>query len=235
MKCLLCTHIFEDEIVLNNHYIQTDRVNSDDSFFKVLFQKSKKKTFFIRKCYRCDKILTSQYQEKIRNSMKHYQEGGQLPIKGKAMESIIGQEKKKIFINFEKHKDSYDFIDGFRLPQECFNIFNIKFNTNGEKELIFKSTFGVVNYQPPPDQLPGAVGILDKILWSTQTYEGRFFNKFIRHSLIYDIRKRVIVNEQNGSSWRFYRYDFISITITEEEGKILYLYGKKIKKIAVTN
>ena len=51
MKYLLCTHIFEDEIVLKNiyikkkHYIQIDRVNSDDSFFKALFQKSKKKHF----------------------------------------------------------------------------------------------------------------------------------------------------------------------------------------------
>ena len=90
-----------------------------------------------------------------------------------------------------------------------FKVFNIKFNTNGEKESIFKSSFGIVNYQPPPEQLPGGVGIFGKRVWSTKTYFGYFFNEFIRYSLINDIRKRVIVNQETGSSWQFNRYDFI--------------------------
>ena len=44
-------------------------------------------------------------------------------------------------------------MDAFGLPEEIFNGFDIKFNTNGEKELVFKSTFEIVKYQPSPEDL----------------------------------------------------------------------------------
>ena len=48
--------------------------------------------------------------------------------------------------------------------------------------------------------------------WSTETYFGRFFNEYIRVSLTNDIRKKIILNARTGSSWRFNRYDSISVT-----------------------
>ena len=88
--------------------------------------------------------------------------------------------------------------------------------------MIIKSTFTIVNCQPPPD-LPGAMGIFDKRIWSTKTYFGNFFNEFIKVSLIHDIKKRVIVNEDiTGSTWRFNRYDSVSVTFnTVENQKIV--------------
>ena len=37
---------------------------------------------------------------------------------------------------------------------------------------------------------------------------GVFFNDFIKYSLINDIRKRIIINQETGSSWQYNRYDF---------------------------
>ena len=91
-----------------------------------------------------------------------------------------------------------------------------------KKEIVFKSTFTILNYQPPPKDLPGAVDIFDKRIWSTRTYFGNFFNEFIKLSLIYDIKKRIIVNQDTGSSWRFNRYDSVLVTFnTVENQKIV--------------
>ena len=96
---------------------------------------------------------------------------------------------------------------------------DIKFNTDGEKQLVFKSTFTIMNYQPPPGDLSGAVGIFDKRFWSTPAYFGNFFNDFIKISLIYDIKKRVIVIQITGSSWRFNRYDSFSVILNTVENQ----------------
>ena len=109
-------------------------------------------------------------------------------------------------------KNSYDFKDPVKLVEDFFGVVDIKFVTDGKKELIIKSTFAIQNYQLPPEDINNVVGIYDKRIWSTQTYFGRFFNEFIKFSLINDIRKRIIVNARTGSLWRFNRYDSISVT-----------------------
>ena len=84
---------------------------------------------------------------------------------------------------------------------------------------MIKSSFAIQNYQPPPEDINNVVGIYDKRIWSTQTYFGRFFNEYIRVSLINDIKKRIIVNARTGSLWRFNRYDSISVTFNTKENQ----------------
>ena len=221
MKCLLCTRSFEEKNSLQNHDIDRHEINSSNWFFKALFKEDNNR-FFVRKCYWCEQFLSSQSEEKTHNFLNHYQKGGQLLIEYKPIETDIKQIVKKFPIEFEKHKNSYDFADPVGLPEAFFKVADIKFNTNGEKELICKSTFGIVNYQPPPEDLSGALGIFDKRVWSTDTYFGNFFNDFIKLSLINDIKKRIIINQQTGGSWKFSRYDFISVTLnTVENQKIV--------------
>ena len=92
-------------------------------------------------------------------------------------------------------------------------MLDIKFVTDGKKEFVIKSSFAIQNYQPPPEDINNVLGSYDKRIWSTQTYFGRFFNEYIRASLTNDIKKRIIVNARAGSSWRFNRYDSISVTV----------------------
>ena len=42
--------------------------------------------------------------------------------------------------------------------------------------------------------------------WTTETYDSVYFNKYIFHSLKFDILKRVINNQMSGSSWYFKRF-----------------------------
>ena len=92
-----------------------------------------------------------------------------------------------------------------------------------KKELVIKFTFAIKNYQPPPtEDINNAVAIYDNRIWSTPTYFGKFFNEFIKVSLINDIKKRIIVKAKTGSSWRFNRHDSVSVTFnTVENQKIL--------------
>ena len=43
--------------------------------------------------------------------------------------------------------------------------------------------------------------------------KGFFFNEFIKISLIFDIHKRIIINGATGSSWRFNRFQLLSISM----------------------
>ena len=120
MKCLLFTRNFEDKNSLQSHYIETHGVNSTNWFFKALFKKKNKSKFFVRKCYRCNEIFTSQNQEKNHNFVKHYQKGGQIPIEYKPIETNIRQTIKNFSMKFDKHQNSYDFADPISLQEEFF-------------------------------------------------------------------------------------------------------------------
>ena len=103
--------------------------------------------------------------------------------------------------------------------EDFFGVVEIKFITDGKKELVMKSTFTIQNYQPPPEDINHAIGIYEKRVWSTQAYFGKFFNEFIKVSLFNDIKKRIKVNAKTGSLWRFNRYDSVSATFNTVENQ----------------
>ena len=105
--------------------------------------------------------------------------------------------------------------DGVDFPEEFLNAFDIKFIGNGDKNLIFKCLFVIINYQSPA--IEGGVPIYDSRFWSTRTYEGFYFNEYIKYSLAQDVCTRIVVNAQAGSSWRFYRFQSISVIINMGE------------------
>ena len=101
---------------------------------------------------------------------------------------------------------------------------DINFLTDGKKELVIKSTFSVRNYQPPPEELNNVTGLYDLRIWSTAVYVGNFFNDFIKTSLKNDIKKRIILSGQIGSSWHFDRFQSISAVFNNNDNqKILRL------------
>ena len=151
--------------------------------------------------------------------MKHYQKGGQIPLENRSIIIKTDNTIKKFVIEYDKHKNSYDFEDPVGLLEDFFAVVDIKFQRDGKKKLVIKFTFTIMNYQPPPEDINNVVGIYDKRLWSRPTYFGNFFNEFIKISLIHDIKKRIIVNKRTGSSWRFNRYDSVSVTFNTVEYK----------------
>ena len=112
--------------------------------------------------------------------MFHYQKVGQVPLENKPIIIKTDGTIKKFLIECNKHKNSCDFEDPVKLVEDFLSVVDIKFVTDGRKELIIKSTFAIQNYQPPPEDINNVVGIYDERIWSTQTYFGRFFNEFIK-------------------------------------------------------
>ena len=216
MRCLYCGINFEDTAKLKSHYFSYHRINSDNYFLKRLFEKNN--TFSIKKCYRCDEILLNGSYEKKHNFLKRYQEGGSRPTELKPInKTILDRNFQKFSINFDEHSNSYDFANGMGLAEEFVNVFDKNFNSFGDKKLVLTCSFIIVNYQSPvEDGLP----IYDSRFWSTKTYEGFYFNDFIKTSLIYDIRKRIIINGATGSSSKFNRFQSLSISVnaTENQG-----------------
>ena len=112
------------------------------------------------------------------------------------------------------------FTDGVSFPEEFLNAFDVKLIGNGDKNLFFKCSFVIANYQPPA--IEGGVPIYDSRFWSPKTYEGFYFNEYIKYSLAQGVFKRIIVNAQASSSWRFYIFQSISVIInTDEDQQIL--------------
>ena len=103
-----------------------------------------------------------------------------------------------------------------------FDLIDVNFLTDGKKHLIVKSSFSIQNYQPHLENMNNVRGLYDDRLWSTPAYEDYFFNDFIKSSLKNDIKKRIIINGITGSSWRFNRFQFVSVTFnTKTNQKIL--------------
>ena len=175
MRCPYCGLNFEDIL---NHYITHHNINSNNYLFKQLFEKVN--NFFIKNCLRCDEILLNGIHEKEHNFLKHYQEGGSLPIELKPINrTILDRNLQKFSTKFDEHSDSYDFANGKKLPVEFLNVFNTKFNSSVDEKFIFKCLFIIINYQPPAVDIGAA--ICDSRFWSTKTDEGFFLMNLSKH------------------------------------------------------
>ena len=130
MKCLLCTHQFEEKNLLVKHYITDHKINTANWFFKALF-KEKKGHFFSRKCYRCETFLTRKSEEKRHIFLFCLQKGGEIPLEDQPIIIKNDGTIKKFVIEYNKHKNSYDFEHPVKLVEDFFPVVDINFVTDG--------------------------------------------------------------------------------------------------------
>ena len=78
----MCSRFYEKKNDLKKHYLTRDRINAKNYFFKALFKKTNG-NFSLRKCYRCDMLITSSFEEVQHNFIQHYQKGGELPLENR--------------------------------------------------------------------------------------------------------------------------------------------------------
>ena len=147
--------------------------------------------FSLRKCYRCDKLITSSFEEVQHNSVQHYQKGGEIPLENRHLKKRSDGSIIKFYIDYEIHKNNYDFADAGKLLEDFFDVVDINFLTDGKRELIIKSTFNIQNFQPSPEDLNNVRGLYDQRAWSTPVYFGNFCNDYIKTSLKNDIKKKL--------------------------------------------
>ena len=107
MKCLLCSSIFQNEEDLLNHYVSYHNVDENNCFFQKLFQ-SKIKSL-LKHCVRCSEFLTTEKHKSVHNFLKH-DEGKSILFEGKPIEISRFPGLTIYSIEFQKHKNFYDFF-----------------------------------------------------------------------------------------------------------------------------
>ena len=63
MKCLCCGKVFDDESLLEEHYVTFHNVGENNYFFKKLFTRGS--AFVPRKCFRCQHFRFNRRGKKI--------------------------------------------------------------------------------------------------------------------------------------------------------------------------
>ena len=86
------------------------------------------------------------------------------------------------------------------------------------KKVIIKATISILNFQPPEQN--GFLEITDSRIWSTDIYDCVYFNSFARENIERYIKRRIIINGQTGSSWRFKHFNHITIHVSRDKLKI---------------
>ena len=74
---------------------------------------------------------------------------------------------------------------------------------------MFKCSFYIENKEN--SDTPNLQPSIDTRYWTTETYDGKYFNDFIFSGLRQDILKRVIVNNMSGSAWYFKRFIYLAV------------------------
>ena len=129
MKCILCMINFESDETLKSHYFCQHFVNENDSFFKDLFSPD-------NNLRSCDQFMMEFANGRLRKNhmflFHYYQTGGnrtnqQLPV------NFLRRAPVKYFsINFQQHRNNYDFFQEEILYRKFTIVFflmtNIRYN-----------------------------------------------------------------------------------------------------------
>ena len=107
-------------------------------------------------------------------------------------------------INFEQHKNFYDFFNSSMIDVFLDSIYEI-FRPNTEKK--FQGYAEIVNQQRVE------IILQDKRVWLTNSFNSKHFNDFFRREIRDEITKRIIANGQTGSSWYFKRFQRLTIIV----------------------
>ena len=79
------------------------------------------------------------------------------------------------------------------------------------KENKFQGYAEIINQQR------GEIVLEDKRVWLTNVYCSKYFNDFVRGEIKDEITKRVVVNEESGSSWHFKWFNRLNIIVSVAE------------------
>ena len=121
-------------------------------------------------------------------------------------------------IDFQKNSDFYSFYNSEKDVDDFLK--NIKYKFKPSNKNWFKCSFYNENEQS--SVTPNSQPLLNIRYWTTETYDGKYFNDFIFLALRQDILKRVIVNNMSGSAWYFKRFTYLAVNVLDsqfEKGK----------------
>ena len=138
MKCLLSNFQSNDQKEVKNHYINFNRVDSKNEFFKKIFVEDKN-VFFGKRCLRCQEYLPTSRFKIYHNFLKLYNDGETVVDNKPITVTEIGAVKK-YEITFQEHSDSYDFFNSEKLVDEFLLLAKSNFfcsNTDFYIDVVF--------------------------------------------------------------------------------------------------
>ena len=210
MKCLMCSSQFDDRNKLIEHYISYHNIDQNSYFFKYLIQNVQNKPH-LKKCIRCDEFIATKKEKVQHDFLKHYDIGKEVPFEEKPIDIIRYPALTIYKIEFKKHNQQY----AFNNSEKCIDTFlrNVKHRFQATNKKWFKCSFTIENIQNASSTDFQAMS--STRYWTTETYDGIYFNDFIFFSLKAKILKRVIVNQMSGSSWYFRRFLNLALKVLD--------------------
>ena len=109
-------------------------------------------------------------------------------------------------INYFQHRNFYNFFDAEKIVDSFLNTFERSFVFDSKAKM--HGYIDLINYQPTK-----IIEVESKRVWLTDVFTGRYFIQYIRGEIRANFLRRVIVNGGTGSSWKFKRFDRISLTV----------------------
>ena len=115
-------------------------------------------------------------------------------------------------INFSQHKKFYDFHKSGVLDSFLDSAYETFRPT---KDCKFQGYAEIVNQQKGQDTI-----LEDTCVWLTNSYNSKHFNDFVRGQMRDDITKRIISNDQTGSSWHFKRFKRLTVIVISLDNSV---------------
>ena len=214
MKFLLCNFKNSNLDYLKKHYIDFHQVDSENHFFRKLFEEGQSNVFHGKKCIRCKEFLPTVKSKRYHDFIKHYELGKDAIQSENKPVSIITVGPIKIYeIRFEQHSADYDFFNSEEVVDDF--LFKVKNRiVRSDRDFIIRCGFSLQNIQPSPEGFDQP--LKSSRYWSTDPIQTKSFNDYVLFTLRSPILKRAINNGLSGSSWRFERFNYINIKLTSE-------------------
>ena len=214
MQCLLCNQKLTTRKNLKDHYINSHKVNKNNSFFKKLIDQKKKNVMYRRNCNYCDEFVFVNKAE--HDFLKHYMIGSGndendddtvRPLNVTSLGVI-----KKFEITFREHSTHYDFFDSVALVDGFLaEIKNYVFRYNND--VLIRAGFSIENIQQALSDY--SMPLVQTRYWSTEPLLTKSFNDFISFKLRESILKRVVNNRLSGSAWNFNKFNYLNVKIVD--------------------
>ena len=220
MQCFLCQ--FEASIpTLKDQYQNYHFIDPNEENFVNLF---KPIYFDDLKCNECQLQFVNDFGKKRHMFLNHYgqqnnrqkkQIGGSRNVL--RLNTLIRGPITNYSINFNQHKNFYDFFSASVVDNFLNSVYNIFKPFN--KKYKFQGYFELVNQQPTLDNQSF---LTENRNWVTNVYKSIYFNEFVRSEISNDIKKRIISNGLTGSSWYFKRFECLNITVISVKEEKLF-------------
>ena len=201
MECLLC-YFKSDEQTLKAHYEGVHRVDPTNPHFRNLFRIEAT----------TDIALLLRSRKKNHVFLSHYRHlpliQPQVGSGQRALLNILRRGKIVEFsINFEQHRDHYNFFDGDIVPR-FLDVVHKNFVPEPNTKYKFHGFFEILNWRGLPNEShPTARS------WFTNVYRFSHFNGFVRQKMKEQMLNKIINNKHSGSSWHFFRFESLKVIV----------------------